>query len=169
VRLILPLHVYTLLLLVCSVVGCQSAPEKRVATLPEGQVSQQQVSSLMPHFAENYRAYRPSEHELIAAQELQGKSLLILFGGWCHDSQREVPRLLKLLDEAQVSLATVQLVAVNQQKHDPEGLSRVYQLRFTPTFILFDGQTELGRIVERPEISLGEDLAHLVAKSLATK
>ncbi|NCP64955.1 MAG: thioredoxin [Paraglaciecola sp.] len=123
----------------------------------------------MSHFAENYRAYSASEQELVAAQQLQGKSLLILFGGWCHDSQREVPRLLKLLDEAQVSLAMLQLVAVNQQKQDPEGLSRVYQLRFTPTFILFDGETELGRIVERPTLSLGEDLAHLVAMSLATK
>jgi thioredoxin 1 len=168
-RQVVAKRVCSLLLLVCALSACQATSEPRIANLPEGEVSQQQVADQMPHFAEYYQAYRPSQQELEAALQLQGKSLVILFGSWCHDSQREIPRLLKLLDVAQVPLASLQLVAVNQQKQDPDGLSRTYQLRFTPTFILLDGQTELGRIVERPELSLGQDLANLVSISLETK
>jgi hypothetical protein len=37
-------------------------------------------------------------------------------------------------------------------------------LTYSPTIILLQGEDELGRIVEKPMISLGEDLAGFVTK-----
>lgn len=92
-------------------------------------------------------------------QALQGLSLLVLFGSWCHDSEREVPRLLKLLNQSGVKLQSLQLHAVNQQKQHPAQLHLQYQLQYTPTIVVLQGNTELGRIVERPIVSLAADLA----------
>ena len=92
-------------------------------------------------------------------KKLEGLSVLVLFGTWCHDSERDVPRLLKLLEQSQVKIKELKLVGVNYNKQDPEGLHRDFDLRYTSTIILLDGDRELGRIVERPNVSIGEDLA----------
>lgn len=127
-----------------------------------GLLSQQQLLAEYVVFAKEYQAYQPSPAELKAVSQLQGKSLLILFGTWCHDSERELPRLLKLLEQSQVTLASLKLVAVDYKKTDPLGLHKQYDLRYTPTFILLDGEKVLGKVVERPVKSLGEDLADLL-------
>jgi thioredoxin 1 len=90
--------------------------------------------------------------------------LVVLFGTWCHDSVREVPRLLKLLDVSGVKLKSLSLHGVNYNKQEPNNLHRQYDLRYSPTIILLQGDAELGRIVEKPMASLGEDLAEFVTE-----
>jgi thioredoxin 1 len=83
----------------------------------------------------------------------------VLFGTWCHDSQREVPRLLKLLDSSKVALASLKLVAVGYDKRDPEGIAARYQLKYSPTIIVLTAGEELGRLVEKPKASIASDLS----------
>jgi thioredoxin 1 len=149
-------------LLLSFILGCQT---NTVAETPEdlvGDVTTQQLLTSYPGFLAEYQFYQPSPAEIIAAQQLEGKSITVLFGAWCHDSEREVPRLLKLLDAAKLSQFNLQLLAVNHNKQEPSGTYRRLDLRYTPTIILFDGENELGRIIERPITSLGEDLAGLL-------
>jgi thiol-disulfide isomerase/thioredoxin len=149
-------------LLLSFILACQT---NTVAQAPEdlvGDVTTQQLFSSYPDFLAEYQAYQPSSAEIFAAQQLKGKSITVLFGAWCHDSEREVPRLLKLLDAAKLSQLNLQLIAVNHNKQEPTGAYRRLDLRYTPTIILFDGENELGRIIERPNTSLGEDLADLL-------
>jgi len=70
-----------------------------------------------------------------------------------------VPRLLKLLDSSGVQLDSLSLHAVNQTKQSPDEIHRKYDLMYTSTIILLDGEQELGRIVEKPQVSLAQDLA----------
>ena len=63
-------------------------------------------------FNKQYNAFTPTEQDIALMQKLEGKALVVLFGTWCHDSQREVPKLIKLLDESKVKLASVKYVAV---------------------------------------------------------
>ncbi|WP_156413722.1 TlpA family protein disulfide reductase [Lacimicrobium alkaliphilum] len=91
-------------------------------------------------------------------QALKGKSVLILFGTWCHDSEREVPRFLKLADASGVRLRQLQLVAVGLDKKDPAGLAQQYNLLYTPTIIVMDNEQELYRMIERPKGPLALDL-----------
>lgn len=112
-----------------------------------------------PKFNQEYLEYAPSKDELALIKKLTGKEVLVLFGTWCHDSQREVPRLLKLLDTAKVELAQLRLVAVGYDKRDPDGIAQQHDLRFTPTIIVLEGGTELSRMIEKPESSLASDLA----------
>ena len=92
--------------------------------------------------------------------KLEGKDLLVLFGTWCHDSQREVPRLLKLLEQSKVELNSLTLVAVDYNKQDPQGLAEQFQLKYTPTFIVIDQSKEQHRVVEKPQGTLAEALVH---------
>ena len=86
----------------------------------------------------------------------------ILFGIWCHDSEREVPRMLKLLAASGLKKESISLIALDIRKSEPEGRAKALDVRFTPTFIFSRAGMELGRIVERPESSLRGDVATLI-------
>lgn len=120
-----------------------------------GVVSEQQILSVQP-YADNWQDAvlpEPDPDDLAALQDL---TLVVLFGFWCHDSEREVPRLIKAL--AQAPFSSVQYIAVDRDKKAPGDLHLRYGLRYTPTAILFDGEREIGRIIEQPE---GDWLSHL--------
>ncbi|MBN7819387.1 TlpA family protein disulfide reductase [Bowmanella yangjiangensis] len=114
-----------------------------------------------PDFRAEYQAYNPSRDELRKMAALRGKGVLVFYGSWCHDSKREVPRLLKLLDESQVNPAWLQLVPVDRDKQEPTGLYKQYKLRYTPTIIVLDQGVETHRMVERPKRSMASDLTGL--------
>tara|TARA_R110002167_G_scaffold297086_1_gene501446 strand:- start:510 stop:983 length:474 start_codon:yes stop_codon:yes gene_type:complete len=123
-----------------------------------GEVGAEQLLAQYPTFQDEYESYQPSEKELAAVASLQDDSLVVLFGTWCHDSQREVPRLLKTFDLSGLDVPKLTLVAVDTKKNDPQGLAKKYALKYTPTFVLLKGDKELGRVIERPKMSLTEDL-----------
>ena len=74
--------------------------------------------------------------------------------------------MLKILDSAGMKSEQISLIGVDINKTEPNGREQLYNLKNTPTFILLRNGTEVGRIVERPQISLESDLINLT-KSLA--
>jgi len=123
-----------------------------------GEISRDDLLKDYSSFSEEYDEYSPSEEELTTIKALQGKQVLVFLGTWCHDSKREVPRFLKLLDTAKVQLGSLKLVAVGYDKLDPAGLAKQYDLMYTPTIIVLDGEKELSRMIEKPKQSLAVDL-----------
>ena len=124
-----------------------------------GRITAQELLATYPNFAKEYARFEPSEAQLNEIQALAGKEIVALFGTWCHDSVREVPRLLKLLDLGQVQFGALTLYGVSRQKSDPDGYSEKYGLRYTPTFVVSDDAGEIARVIERPNDSLAGDLA----------
>ncbi|MEL0633926.1 thioredoxin family protein [Pseudoalteromonas carrageenovora] len=129
------------------------------ATAPfSGEISTQVLLSDYDKFNEQYKAFTPTEQDIALMQKLEGKELVVLFGTWCHDSEREVPRLVKLLDESKVTLASIDYVAVGYNKRDDAGIAQAHDLQYTPTFIVKDDGKELLRVVEKPTGTLAQDL-----------
>lgn len=122
---------------------------------PLGDISQAELLERHEVFKRNYDAY-----EVTAGIDglPPGLKVKILFGTWCHDSEREVPRMLKLLAASGVKEENISLISLDIRKEEPEGRARALDVRFTPTFIFFIGGTELGRIVEQPSKSLLENI-----------
>lgn len=149
-------------LLAVTLVACQSTTSIAREDVV-GLIDSQALLTRFPQFNAQYQSYQPTSLELQAIKRIEGKTLVVLFGTWCHDSEREVPRLLKTLALGHVKLASLQLLAVNPNKQLPGAAQRSYDLRYTPTFILLAGERELGRIIERPTVTLAQDLAALVA------
>jgi thioredoxin 1 len=159
------MKLFFLALLIIVSAGCGSTEQPTSNSEPySGEISASQLITDYPQFRAAYEQYQPSSAEIAAVNSLSGKSVVVLFGTWCHDSEREVPRLLKLLDLSGVELESLSLHGVNYNKQEPTNLHRQYDLKHSPTIILLQGEDELGRIVEKPVVSLGEDLARFVVE-----
>lgn len=129
-----------------------------------GLLSTEQLLADYAAFADEYHRHTPQPAELRQMQTLSGTSIVVLFGSWCHDSEREVPRLLKLIDVSGVELESLQLQAVDRNKQHPAKLHSQFELRYTPTIIVLREGKELGRIIEKPQHSLAADLAALAKR-----
>ena len=107
--------------------------------------------------------YQPDPVALEALRQIaQPVEIALVYGAWCPDSQREVPRFMRILKLADNTVITLTECEVNRKKQDAAGKAEEYSIRFVPTFIVIRGGTELGRIVETPEKSLEEDLVAIL-------
>ncbi|KDC52552.1 thioredoxin family protein [Pseudoalteromonas fuliginea] len=129
------------------------------ATAPfSGEISTQALLSDYDKFNEQYKVFTPTAQDIALMQKLAGKELIVLFGTWCHDSEREVPKLIKLLDASKVQLASIDYVAVGYNKQDDAGIAEAHDLQYTPTFIVKQNGKELVRVIEKPTGTLAQDL-----------
>ena len=129
---------------------------------PLGDISQAQLLERHEVFKRNYDAYEVTAKIDGLPADLKVK---ILFGTWCHDSEREVPRMLKLLAASGVKEGNISLISLDIRKEEPEGRAKAMGVRFTPTFVFFSEGAELGRIIERPIVDLAHDVTALVKAS----
>ena len=119
-------------------------------------------------------AYEPNPDLAAALAGYGGEArVLCVLGTWCSDSRREVPRFWKVLEAAGLYDLPVELIAVGPAS-DPAasaweaahgvgvGVRERYGVQLVPTFIVYEGDAELGRIVETPEISIEADLAGIL-------
>lgn len=128
-----------------------------------GEITHAQLFARYSHFASNYNKYQPSEDDIKQVASIDKPlSLLIVFGTWCHDSEREIPRLLKLLHQANNSNITYQMIAVGYNKTVSDVSDLPVSIKYTPTVIISDESgTELTRVIERPNGSWKLELTKL--------
>ena len=128
-----------------------------------GDIQIQNLFTEYPLFKFRYDNYEVTDQ--INLSDLEDISVVIMFGTWCHDSKREVPRMLRILDSAGVGTEQLSLIGVDINKAEPKGREKLYNLRNTPTLILLKNGKEVGRIIERPNVSLEADLIGLTTRS----
>jgi len=118
-------------------------------------------------FDKGYNEYQPKEeivNKLKAVTLYKGVTIKIIFGTWCGDSRRELPRFYKLIDEASIPEKNISLTAVDTKKSSYD--KKLEGIKFTriPTFIFYRYGKEIGRIVESTEKSLEEDMLKILTK-----
>jgi len=98
----------------------------------------------------------------------------VLFGSWCGDSQEHVPHFLKILERAESARAArgagplpihARFIGVDREKAQPADLVAGKGIERVPTFLVYAGGREIGRVTETPVGRLEEDLAALVAEA----
>jgi hypothetical protein len=115
-------------------------------------------------FVTGRESYVPDSRilERLRGVDLDDLEVEIFFGTWCGDSRREVPRLVKLLDEIGLPVERVGLIGVDgveqMHKRSPGGEEEGLEIYRVPTVIVRRGGREVGRIVEYPVLSLERDL-----------
>lgn len=91
----------------------------------------------------------------------------IYLGTWCGDSKREVSRFFKILDQSVIEETRVELIALdNRQENYKQGPNREeagLNIHRVPTFIFYENEEEIARIVESPVSSLEKDIAQIYA------
>lgn len=126
-----------------------------------GEISQQQLLSDYKYFQQSYRMSRLSEEEMIEIKRWpKNLHVDVYFGSWCHDSQREVPRFLKILNEKMTMSS--RLIGLDYDKSEPNGQAKNHDIKYTPTFIVYIDNKEIGRIIERPKISITADISAML-------
>ncbi|MEN1786343.1 MAG: thioredoxin family protein [Bacteroidota bacterium] len=159
----------TALVALSSVVMGQSKSQE--ITLPDGATfllgeivgSHLQSEPYNEWFQSNYDNYVVDSLLLALVQPtLKEHELLLFLGTWCGDSKREVPRLLKILDQLHFPVDKLTMVALDrrkeQYKKSPEGQEEGHHIIRVPTLIVLKDGKEVNRIVESPVDSLEEDL-----------
>ena len=61
-----------------------------------------------------------------------------------------------------LSISKIEIIAVDRQKETPDNLQEGMDIGHVPTFILYNNDTELNRIVEYPLESLEKDLITII-------
>lgn len=118
---------------------------------------------------EFYNAYKVDTATCtFLAPLLIDKKITIFLGTWCGDSKRQVPAILKMLDCCNFPMENLTLIMVSNQPHmykqSPQHEELGKQIVRVPTVIIEEKQTELGRIIEYPQVSLEKDMLGIVRK-----
>ncbi len=103
------------------------------------------------------------------SKKLKNTQIKLFLGTWCGDSKREVPRFLKILEEADYPIENLEIVALDRRegrvKTSPGGEEKGLNIVKVPTFIFFEDGKEINRIIESPIETLEEDIATIVSKA----
>lgn len=108
-----------------------------------------------------YKEYRPNQ-KIIKALNANGLNMEIFLGTWCGDSQEQVPHFMKILDEINFPESSLVMFAVNQKKQSFHGEEKHKNIQRVPTFIVYRGHKEIGRIIEHPDSTLEYDLYKII-------
>jgi len=125
-----------------------------------GMISAESLLTGYAEFNNNFQDFTLSQEEQnVISGWPKNLTIDVYFGTWCHDSIREVPKLLKILSgNKDIKLS---LIGLDHQKQDPEDLASVNKVKYTPTIIVYrdaDKKHEIGRIIERPKRSFVTDI-----------
>ena len=122
-----------------------------------------QQPAYKPWFDKNYESYVVDTNTVKQlSTAIANTSVDIFLGSWCGDSKREVPRMIRILEQAGIDTAKIALIFVDNSadryKQSPGHEERNRNIHHVPTFIIYNNNKETGRIVETPVTSLEKDL-----------
>jgi hypothetical protein len=117
-------------------------------------------------FEPEYQSYQVDDSIIFTIDPdfLLSCNITVVLGTWCSDSQREVPRFYKILDYLHFPENNLKLICIDRLKN-AEGIEVAdLNIQLVPTFIFFHGDTEMGRIIESPDVSLEADMAQIIGQ-----
>ena len=115
------------------------------------------------YFKSQYDVYKPADAYIKNLEEkIDDIEITIVLGTWCSDSQREVPRFYKVLNETGYNDKRVKVIAVDKNKAAIVVDISDMDIKRVPTFIIYKDEKEIGRIVETPKKSLERDLWKII-------
>jgi thiol-disulfide isomerase/thioredoxin len=123
-----------------------------------------QSPSYAAWFDTGYSKYQPQKECVDRLLRMQDSvAIQIVYGTWCSDSKREIPRFMKIVDQIAFPQDRISLIAVDRTMQVPAGISKEYGITNVPTFMVKYRGIEIGRIVESPRKTLEEDLVGLLS------
>ena len=117
-----------------------------------GDLTKDELFSKENKFYKNYLS--TESYQFDDSIDLDGISVEMLFGTWCHDSQREIPKLLRMLEDINLKPEMISLIGLDYNKNEPLNRGKILNVKRTPTIIFYRDKTEIGRIEESPKIPL---------------
>tara|TARA_B100000575_G_scaffold137565_1_gene109731 strand:- start:821 stop:1324 length:504 start_codon:yes stop_codon:yes gene_type:complete len=149
-------------LLTLSIIACTSS-EKYLVTEGEVDIDYLFNSPNTVWFQKNYESYVIDDVALYEDfSKLNEYNIEIFMNTRCHDSKREVPRLLKILNSLNFSDENLRIILLNSDKKTEDGLEIGKDITNTPTIIFLKNSNEENRIVEFPYENLEKDIFKII-------
>jgi len=123
-----------------------------------------QSPSYAAWFDTGYGKYQPQQECLDRLLRMHDSvAIEVVYGTWCSDSKREIPRFMKIVDQTAFPQDRITLIAVDRTMQVPAGIAKKYGITNVPTFMVQYRGVEIGRIIESPKKTLEEDLVDLLS------
>ena len=149
-------------LLTLSIIAC-ATNEKYVMNEGEVDVDYLFNSPNTSWFQKNYESYIVDEViQKMDFSKINEYNIEIFMNTKCHDSEREVPRFLKILNTLNFSNENLRIVLLNSEKKTIDGLEIGKDITNTPTIIFLKNSNEENRIVEFPFENLENDIFRII-------
>jgi hypothetical protein len=142
-----------------------------------GNVTRADITEHLNDWDREYFEYEPDAETVSALEDgMFDVDIKIVLGTWCGDSKREVPRLWKILEQIGYPADEVEMYAVGSARFTVKmgvkqelldwsaAVKKYYGSEYVATFIFYRDGEEIGRIVEKPEGALEEDILKIVSK-----
>ncbi|SQH78452.1 conserved exported protein of unknown function [Shewanella benthica] len=137
--------------------------EEKQEVILTGLVQAQALVTELDDFTAGYKEYQVDTAAITPLKSLKEPTeIIVIIGTWCPDCHRETPRFIRIMEELNNPNIKVTYIGIDRTKTDPQGLAAQYEFSRIPTFIVMQKGKEIGRIVERPEVSLEIDLAKIL-------
>jgi len=129
-----------------------------------GTITRQGLEQNEAWFQPEYQQYTPDTNDMALIKEFKNEYpwIFIVMGTWCGDSQEQVPRFFKILNELNYPEEKIFMVAVDREKKVKDFCIGDYDIKLVPTFIMTDQGEEKGRIIETPVESLERDFLNII-------
>ncbi|NOU62148.1 thioredoxin family protein [Marinifilum caeruleilacunae] len=101
----------------------------------------------------------------LGKQSFENIRIDLILASWCHDSHREVPRFIKILEKIQFPFDQLHMNALDTNKESPDYDAKANKVSRVPTVIVYRNDLEIGRIIETPIKSLEKDLLKILSKN----
>ncbi len=158
-----------LLLIAITVISCSpkakfAMHEDQKILVGKGTKKDLQQEPFNTWFAQGYNNYTLSEKmESEIQKNLNDYTITIFMGTWCEDSQNQVPKFYKILEEVNFPSKKVTLITMARDKTTPEQFEKGLNITNVPTFIFYKNGKEVNRIVESPVVSLEQDMLDIIS------
>jgi thiol-disulfide isomerase/thioredoxin len=161
------IHVGSMILVAVTLLGCGTTEETRHELMELGWVNRGAIEKPEYHqFSTTYDTVRVSEEIVDLIRQVEsGVDFTVFFGTWCEDSQRELPRFLKVADMVGISRDRIKLYGVDRSKKSSDGLTEKFDIEYVPTIIFLKNGAEIGRIIEKPHATIEEDMVSILAEA----
>ena len=129
-------------------------------TLLTGEVTPEALLRHSPEWGPEMRFYEPYGPAVAALwAQKEGIEVVAVFSATCGRCRAQVPKLMRVAAEVNSPNLKVRYLAVPGLA---DSTTTAYHVWFVPTFIVLRNGKEIGRIVERPRVSMEEDLVAIL-------
>lgn len=162
------------LLLIVSILSSITGFSQQAAEKPEilyGVIEKEKLKTAPfdKWYTANYDGYQPDTTAIRSIKKINTKNITvqIFLGTWCGDSKREVPRFMKVLNDAGFPMQKVDVIGVGGSdslyKQSPAHEEASKGIFRVPVFIVYRDGKEINRINEYPALSLEKDFLAILS------
>lgn len=108
----------------------------------------------------NFPNYTPKQIADLK-KAFEGVEITGFIGTWCGDTKRDLPQFMRILDEIGFDREKIQLYGMPASYRNTN-LAREWKIGNVPTFIFKKDGKEVGRYIERPRVSLVDDILQVL-------